>query len=145
MRLTKKVAMAEIPTSSMADIAFLLVIYFMLTATFAATRGLDVQLPEDPEPVEVDPVASIYLRVLADGSLTLDGAPVRLSGLLEALRPKLAADAGKPVIVHTDPAAPYGQMVTILDELRQGKDRLALSRDIDVAIPTERERSAFWR
>ena len=31
---------AEIPTSSMADIAFLLIIFFMLTAVFATTEGL---------------------------------------------------------------------------------------------------------
>lgn len=145
MRLTKKTVLAEIPTSSMADIAFLLIIYFMLTATFAATRGLDFQLPEELDAVELDPVESIYLRILTDGALTLDGRPVTLAGLLDALRPKLAADSRKPVIVHAEPSAPYGQMVAVLDELRQGKDRLSLDHDVDVALPTERERAAFWR
>ncbi len=36
----------EIPTASMADIAFLLIIYFMVTTTFAATRGIDFSLPQ---------------------------------------------------------------------------------------------------
>ena len=36
---------AEVPTASMPDVAFLLVIFFMVTATFAATRGLDLNLP----------------------------------------------------------------------------------------------------
>lgn len=39
----------EIPTSSMADIAFLLIIYFMVTATFTATRGLDLEMPAEQE------------------------------------------------------------------------------------------------
>jgi hypothetical protein len=43
------------------------------------------------------------------------------------------------VIVRTDPAAPYGDMVDVLDELRQLPDRLALPGEILVAIPTERE------
>lgn len=42
MKLDTRVVSSEIPTASMADIAFLLVIYFMLTITFAATQGLDL-------------------------------------------------------------------------------------------------------
>ena len=49
MKLTKTRASDEIPTSSMADIAFLLIVYFMVTATFAATRGLDFALPKDDD------------------------------------------------------------------------------------------------
>ena len=45
MRFIKKDVSDEIPTSSMADIAFLLIIYFMITTTCAATRGLDFARP----------------------------------------------------------------------------------------------------
>ena len=46
---------AEIPTSSMADIAFLLIVFFLLTSVFATTKGLSFELPQgkagkDPEP-----------------------------------------------------------------------------------------------
>jgi biopolymer transport protein ExbD len=40
---------SAIPTSSMADIAFLLIIFFMVTAVFSATKGLEMRLPPDDE------------------------------------------------------------------------------------------------
>ncbi len=54
--LRRRLAGPEIPTSSMADIAFLLIIFFMVTAVFSATKGLELTLSEeDAEGGEQDP------------------------------------------------------------------------------------------
>ena len=46
-RLKPRLAVdAEMKTDSTGDVAFLLVIFFMLTATFAALRGIELALPE---------------------------------------------------------------------------------------------------
>ena len=45
MKLRRFSPGSEIPTSSMADIAFLLIIFFMVTAVFSATKGLAFRLP----------------------------------------------------------------------------------------------------
>ncbi|MEM9300060.1 MAG: biopolymer transporter ExbD, partial [Bacteroidota bacterium] len=42
----------EINSSSMADIAFLLLIFFLVTTTIANDRGLSLQLPPNPEDIE---------------------------------------------------------------------------------------------
>ena len=56
---------AEIPTSSMADIAFLLIIFFMLTAVFATTEGLQFDLPkDDPTQLDVQPEEAIHIKIL---------------------------------------------------------------------------------
>lgn len=39
--------------------------------------------------------------------------------------------------------APYGAMVDVLEELRQGRLQLLLAREIQVALPTDRE-SCIW-
>ena len=49
MRIMKERPEAEIPTASMADIAFLLIIFFMVTAVFSATKGLDFALPKEEQ------------------------------------------------------------------------------------------------
>ena len=54
MRIKRNNVDEEIPTSSMADIAFLLIIYFMVTTTFAATRGIDFSLPQEEDTPLVD-------------------------------------------------------------------------------------------
>lgn len=145
MDLKTRIVASEIPTSSMADIAFLLVIYFMLTITFAATQGLDLSLPQETdEPVVIDPVESVLVEVLGRGRLVVDGREMEIEGLLPYLQPKLRRNPNKPVIVRPAPGAPYGAAVDVLDELRQGKTRLGLAREIQIALPTEREGARFW-
>jgi len=144
MNVKPRTPSGEIPTSSMADIAFLLIIYFMLTVTFSATRGLDLGLPPPPDPDDtIDPVESVLVEVHGQGRLTVDDKDMELSGLLPYLEPKLRRNPEKPVIVRAASGAPYGAMVDVLDELRQGKTRLGLDREIQVALPTDRE-ARLW-
>jgi len=132
----------EIPTASMADVAFLILIFFMIAATFTSTRGLDLGFPEETDD-PVEPIESVLVKVGAGGGLTVDGRPMPLGGLLSYLEPILTADPDKPVIVQTDPAAPYGAMIDVLDELRLGERRRGVG-PIRVAIPTEREMAHYW-
>lgn len=144
MRLRPKDVSAEIPTSSMADVTFLLIIYFVISGAFSATRGLDLTFPPDL-PLEVDPVEAVLVEVRAPGELVVDRRPMALGELLEYLRPKLAQNPDKPVILKALDGAPYGAVVDVLDELRQGRERLGLDREISVALPTEREQTIWWR
>lgn len=144
MRFERQSVASEIPTSSMADIAFLLIIYFMITTTFAATRGLDFSLPEEDETDLIEPVESVLVEILPGGGLVVGSRPMQLAELLGYLAPKLAANPDKPVILKPSPDAEYGWMVNVLDELRQGKSRLGLAKDIQVAVPTARDLAGFW-
>ena len=138
--LNQRKVNGEIPTSSMADVAFLLVIYFMLTLTFATSSGLDYQNPPvDETPIEIAPEEAVYVRVERGGSLTVDGRQVALTGLLDYLAPRLAQNPLKPVILHPQPDAEYGYMVEVYDVLRQGPARLGLDQEIRVSVPTARE------
>ena len=134
-----------IPTSPMADIAFLLIIFFMITVTFSTSKGLDLGLPEDEEPREVDLVESVLVEVLPDGGLRVDRKPMALAGLLPYLAPKLERDPQKPVILQPHPQATYGAMIGVYDELRQGKEKLGLREAIRIALPTQREAQRWWR
>ncbi len=143
MKIKTKTLSEEIPTSSMADIAFLLIIYFMVTTTFAATRGLDFALPEeDNQPPVVDRLESVLIQIEASGNLVVDRKPMLLSEILDYLKPKLEANPRKPVIIRPDPNAPYGAMVRVYDELRQGAEKGVEVKNI--AIPTQREVDRFW-
>jgi biopolymer transport protein ExbD len=144
MKLNRKTQVSdEIPTSSMADIAFLLIIYFMVTTTFAATRGLDFALPEeDDQPPVVEKEESVLIEIQPSGDLLVDQKPMRLDEILEYLKPKLERNPRKPVIIRPNEAAPYGAMVKVYDELRQGADQGVEVKNI--SIPTQREIDRFW-
>ena len=71
VKLTHRIP-PEIPTASMADIAFLLIIFFMLTAVYSSNYGLEYGLPKNEDPVNVQPLESMHVRILAPGQYTID-------------------------------------------------------------------------
>jgi biopolymer transport protein ExbD len=142
MKFSKRRVNDEIPTASMADITFLLIIFFMVTNTFAATRGLDFALPKDERATTIEKEESVLISVRPGGSLEVDGRAMRLEQVLDYLKPKLERNPGKPVIIRPEPEAPYGEMVRVYDLLRRGKE---LGVEVkNITIPTQREIDQFW-
>ncbi len=70
---------------------------------------------------------------------------MRRGQLLPYLRPRLTANPDKPVMVRPLAEAPYGEAVEVLDLPRQGKQKLGLSGEINIALPTAREAAAWSR
>jgi biopolymer transport protein ExbD len=144
MKLKKESVSDEIPTASMADIAFLLIIYFMVTTTFAATRGLDFSLPQDDESQPlVEKEESVLIEIEAGGVLMVDGNQMKLGDVLDYLKPKLERNPMKPVIIRPRENAEYGYMVDVFDELRQAPKKIGMEIK-NVSIPTQREIDMFW-
>lgn len=142
MKFQKRTVSDEIPTSSMADITFLLIIFFMVTNTFAATRGLDFALPKDEKATQIEKEDSVLISIRPGGSLEVDGKAMRLEQVLDYLKPKLERNPSKPVIIRPEPEATYGDMVRVYDVLRRGKDNGVEVKNI--TIPTQREIDQFW-
>ncbi len=145
MKSKERRADAEIPTSTLADVAFLLVVFFVLTLTFAANRGLDFSMPQTPETPTIDPVESILVEVLADASLRVDNRATTPEGLLSYLGEKLRENPKKPVILRPADEAPYGAMVTTYELLRVAPEQLKLKHPVQIALPTRSETEQFWQ
>jgi len=143
MKIKKKEIQSEIFTGSMADISFLLIIYFMVSSAFSATRGLDFALPEDTQTPEIKQEDSIDVHVLRGGAIEVDGTGLALEGLLPYVAEKLKQNPDKPVILRTDPDATYGDMIRVFDELRQAPDKIGLEIKT-ISIPTRREIENLW-
>lgn len=143
MRIKKKDIQSEIFTGSMADISFLLIIYFMITSAFSATRGLDFALPEDTQTPEIKQEDSIDVHVVRGGAIEVDGNGISLEGLLPYVAEKLKQNPDKPVILRTDPDATYGDMIRVFDELRQAPDKIDMEIKT-ISIPTRREIESLW-
>lgn len=150
MKLEKKRGSAEIFTGSMADVTFLLIIYFMVTAAFSATKGLDFAVPkDDPSRSQIEKEESVLVQVKADGSYRVDGRPMTLDQMPNYLKTKIDPGSNppvisKPVILRPDGDAPYGAMMAAFDQLRQVKDELHLAKELNIALPTQREIESVW-
>jgi len=134
--LRKRLAESEIPTASMADIAFLLIIFFMVTAAFSATKGLQLDLSEeDKDSRPVDPDPGVLVQIHEDG-MHVDCRPMELSGLLPYLEPRLSRNPDKPVILVPDADAPYRRVVEVYDTLMAGETT-------NVSFPTASEIESY--
>lgn len=139
MKLASKKSEVEIPTASMADIAFLLIIFFMVTTVFSATKGLDFKLPKnEDEQLETDTVEAVYIKVFPGGSVEVDRQPMALDQILPYLHPKLERWPDKPIILYTLPEATYGDMISVYDTLKQGPQQIGMDVK-NIGIPTHRE------
>ena len=130
---------SEIPTSSMADIAFLLIIFFMVTAVFSATKGLDFKLPKEDESQDTEVEEAVFIKVNTDASVLVDCTPMGLDEILPYLEPKLLRNPEKPVILYTDPYAPYQAMISVYDVLGSAKVEENGYKVKNISVPTQSE------
>ena len=120
MKIRRTEVQAEIPTSSMADVAFLLIIFFLVASIYSVTRGIQFSLPRhDEQALTAEPEAAVLIEIASNGALTVDNRPMRLNQLQPYLAPKLQRNPTKSVILQTSLEAPYHAMTDVFDELRQ--------------------------
>lgn len=140
MKLKKKGSDVEIPTASMADIAFLLIVFFMITSVFSVTRGLEFQLPKNQDtPQDASQEEAIHIHVIpagADCAYEVDREQMNLADIQIYIEPKLARNPNKFVIIDPDPEAPYKCMVNAFDELKQAQVK-------NISIPTAAEKASW--
>ena len=142
MRFATRRVSHEIPTASMADVTFLLIIFFLVTNSFSAVRGLDFGLAQRERATTIDREASVVVTIDRAGAVAVDGRPVRLEQLVGTLRARLSADESTPVILRPEPDAAYGDVLAVYDALRRGRD---VGVEVNhIVIPTQREIDQFW-
>jgi biopolymer transport protein ExbD len=123
----------EIPTSSMADIAFLLLVFFLVTTTFDEERGLRIVLPEPGEEVEVSQKNVLHLLIQQNGLVQVKRGESpqvqteQASMIGSIWRQEFAQNPQLIAAVKTAPNAPYRFMVDVLDQLQGAKaDKISL-------------------
>lgn len=120
MKIRRTEIPSEIPTSSMADVAFLLIIFFLVASFYSVTRGIQFSLPRNDEAaLTAEPEAAVLIEIASTGALTVDSRPMRLEGVAGYVRPKLQRNPTKSVILQTSLDAPYSAMTDVFDELRK--------------------------
>lgn len=139
----KKLQEASIPTSSMADIAFLLLLFFLVATVIDVDTGLGLTLPEYIPPeerveIKVDPERLVQVLVNEQGDVLIDGEIVSIFQIKNLIKPKLLARAEKPlnkkiiVSLKTDRKTIYNQYISALDQIKlsffEARDEVSLGR-----------------
>ena len=116
----KSKASSEIPSSSLADIAFLLLIFFMVTTVFQNDRDRPITWAEAEATEKIDEKVKNILNIWMerDGSIWINDAPVAMDGVADIVRPLYAASERHLVIsIRGDRDTPYSYMDSVQKEL----------------------------
>jgi biopolymer transport protein ExbD len=119
-RKKEKKGLGESPDlTPMIDIVFQLLIFFMVTAVFAVTPGLDIKLPEAEE-AQAPEKENLFIVVDQDGNMKLNHQTVTFASLRDKLQEKRKLlDNTTMIIIQGDERATHGQIVQIMDIARQ--------------------------
>jgi biopolymer transport protein ExbD len=122
MKKKKKEPLGELRMDSTADVAFLLLIFFIVTTIFAAEQGLTLVLPgkqkdqTDSVKVKESNIATIYVD--ENNFITLDRKAIEMNHIKQSIEDRILANPKLVVVLKIHPEADYGMMVGCLDELR---------------------------
>jgi|YNPNPStandDraft_1061719.scaffolds.fasta_scaffold60594_2 biopolymer transport protein ExbD len=122
---------AEINIVPFTDVCLVLLIIFLMTASFLVTgSGLEIELPTASSAVPQDE-NQIVIFVTAKGEVYLAGEKTSLEALLDRLTEEAAKSQKIVVVVSADRKVPYGSVVEVLDAVRlSGLEYLALAAEL---------------
>jgi biopolymer transport protein ExbD len=124
-RRPKRRVGVRIDMTPMVDVAFLLLIFFMVTTVFRTPKALEINLPPKDATVEVAVSKTFTIRILEDGRLYWKRAeePWNRStvALMKDVLKPYAGQNDLIMVVKLDRKTPFENMVNTLDELHAAK------------------------
>ena len=121
----------EINAGSMADIAFLLLIFFMVSTTFTKETHLSVDLPEAVGEQSSELPKQIEILINSDGSYSVNGLALvnnKVATLKSALEKTAEGDNQLPLVITADAKTPHQAVVQAMDVAGQlGFARLSIT------------------
>jgi len=124
----KPLRTAEIPTASQADLAFLLLLFFLVSTVIDVDTGIGLTLPEyieDIQTVEVPKDRMAAVLINENGDVLVDGNPTSVFQILNNIKPRIQSKIELPsnkkliVSVKTDRKTNYNIYIQALDQIKQ--------------------------
>ncbi len=112
--------------SSMTDLVFLLLIFFIILSTLVSPYALPVDLPTSKNKTKQKPKISV--TITKDLTYSIGSETVAEADFETALKAKLASgDLDPSIVLHVDKSVPTGNMVTVLDVAKRNNCKIVLA------------------
>ncbi len=108
-----------INVTPLVDIALVLLIIFMVTASFIVAPAVKVELPQVSKADEPPP-RSLHFLIDPSGTIYLNEKRVQENNVLGLVQKEVAANADVQAVVSADKRVAYGDVVHLLDLVRSG-------------------------
>ena len=117
----RKARTGAIPEGGMADIAFLLLVFFLGTTTIDMDKGLGIILPAEGQELEINKKNILNCLISSSGAVLLGGEPVELKDLSRRVQEELRENDKLIVSVKAHEKAQYDVYIEVLDQLKLAK------------------------
>jgi biopolymer transport protein ExbD len=119
----KNKAQSEIPSSSLADMAFLLLIFFMVSTTFRKEGRREVTYPEAEATVKLDQPRKdiLHLFIERDGGVYINDARVPIEQISGVVGPLYADNTALIVVIRADSEVSYRYVDAVQKELQEAR------------------------
>ncbi len=111
--------------SSMTDIVFLLLIFFMVSSTLIHPNALKLLLPQSNSQVSAKPITSV--SITADRNFYLETVPVTLGQLEYLLQQKMKGQDDPTIALHVDRSVPMEEVVKVMNIAKDNRYKLILA------------------
>ena len=118
-RKIRKPDEANVDLTPMLDVVFILLIFFIVTSTFAREEAIGLEPPPPPPPVdqpEQEPVPAILILIEESNLITVNGRVTDISSVRANIERVVAESPNSAVIIQAHPKAKSGVVIQIRDE-----------------------------
>ena len=117
----KRRNLQEINSSSMADIAFLLLVFFLVTTTISMDKGISLVLPAEGNELEVNKNNIVNILVNESGKVLIDNQPILIKKMAPAIEKLIIKNPNLIFSVQSHPLTKYQVYIKVLDQLKSAK------------------------
>jgi len=131
LKKPRRTEQQEINSSSMSDIAFLLLVFFLVTTTISLDKGISLILPADGNELEVNRKNIISIVINDKGKVLMDDQIIKVKSIKSKAEKKIAGNPNIIFSVTTNKNTKYRDYILVLDQLKQ-----ANATKISIANPS---------
>ena len=116
----KRRAIEEIPLASTADIAFLLIVFYLASSSLLEFRGVSIPLPKkDAAPMEIlkENIMKIYID--ADGKLRHDNKDFTMNEMIDLMKEKKKNNSNMVVVLRINKKTASGIVPELLRKMQK--------------------------
>ncbi|HBJ92034.1 MULTISPECIES: biopolymer transporter ExbD [Ponticaulis] len=115
----RKAEESEVDLTPMLDIVFILLIFFIVTATFIKENAIDLTPPPPAPPDQpVNPQPTVLIRITEDSLVTVNGRLSDVGSVRAAIERRIAENPESAVLVQAHPRARNQLVIMIVDQAR---------------------------
>ena len=120
----------EVNSSSMADIAFLLLVFFLVTTTISMAKGINIILPAEGSNKDGNTEDIINVVLAADGSIVFDEKLKKIHEIKGLVENEIRKNKNMIFSIKTSTRADYQDYVALLDEFKKAKaKKISIAND----------------